>query len=68
MRYTFLRFSLFILLVLVSLEASDEHEGLAYLNSIREKSGLIKLKINKALQHAAASHANYLIQHQKNGH
>lgn len=68
MRYTFLRFSLFILLVLVSLEASSEHEGLTYLNTIREKSGLIKLKTNKTLQHAAASHANYLIQNQQNGH
>jgi len=63
-----LRFSLFILLLLVSLEASSEHKGLNYLNTIREKSGLIKLKTNKALQHAAASHANYLIQNQRNGH
>jgi hypothetical protein len=53
---------------LVSLEASSEQEGLTYLNTIREKSGLIKLKINKALQHAATNHANYLIQNQRNGH
>jgi len=67
-RYTFLRFSLFILFVLVSLEASSEHKGLNYLNTIREKSGLIKLKTNKALQYAATNHANYLIQNQINGH
>ncbi|GIT99889.1 serine protease [Sulfurovum sp. TSL6] len=68
MRHTFLRFSLFILLLLVSLEASSEHKGLIYLNTIREKSGLIKLKTNKTLQHAATSHANYLIHNQQNGH
>lgn len=68
MRYTFLRSFLFILFVLVSLEASSEDKGLNYLNTIREKSGLIKLKPNKALQHAAASHASYLIQNQRNGH
>ncbi|UPT78379.1 CAP domain-containing protein [Sulfurovum sp. XGS-02] len=68
MRYTFLRFSLFIMFMLVSLEANSEQSGLTYLNSIREKSGLIKLKSNKALQNAAASHARYLIQNQRNGH
>ncbi len=68
MRYTFLRFSLFITLLLVSLEANSEQEGLTYLNTIREHTGLIKLKTNKALQHAATAHANYLIQNQSNGH
>ncbi len=68
MRYTFLRFYLFLALSLVSLDANSKQDGLAYLNNIREDAGLIKLKPNKALQNAAASHANYLIQHQKNGH
>lgn len=68
MRYTFLRFSLLTMFVLVSLEASNEHEGLSYLNTIREKSGLIKLKPNKTLHNAAASHADYLIENQINGH
>ncbi len=64
----FLRFSLFFMFLLVSLEAKSEQEGLIYLNTMREKSGLIKLKTNKALHNAAASHAHYLIQHQRNGH
>lgn len=68
MRYHFLRFSLLTIFLLVSLEADSGHEGLSYLNSIREKSGLIKLKPNKALQNAATSHADYLIQNQINGH
>ena len=68
MRHTFLRFYLFTALLLVSLEANSENEGLAYLNSIREHAGLIKLKPNKALQNAASSHATYLIQNQTNGH
>ncbi|GIT97446.1 CAP domain-containing protein [Sulfurovum sp. TSL1] len=68
MLYRSLRSSLLIICLLVSLEANSAQEGLAYLNSIREKSGLIKLKSNKALQNAAASHARYLIQNQQSGH
>ncbi len=68
MRYTLLRFSLLFIFLLVSLEANSAHEGLAYLNSIREKSGLIRLKSNKALENAAASHARYLMHNQQSGH
>jgi len=64
----FLRFSLLTLFLLVSLEANSEQEGLSYLNSIRAKSGLIKLTPNNTLHNAAASHADYLIQNQINGH
>ena len=67
-RSTLLRFSLLLVFLLVSLEANSEQAGVTYLNTIREKSGLIALKSNKALQNAAASHAHYLIQHQRNGH
>ncbi len=63
-----LRFFIIVTLLLVSLEASSEKEGLTYLNNIREHAGLIKLKSNKNLQNAAASHAKYLIQNQRNGH
>ncbi|MBT8349240.1 MAG: CAP domain-containing protein, partial [Sulfurovum sp.] len=63
-----LRFFIFLGLLLVSLEASDEKAGLEYLNSIREHAGLIKLNNNKNLQKAATSHAKYLIQNQHNGH
>ncbi|MCW8820921.1 MAG: CAP domain-containing protein, partial [Sulfurovum sp.] len=68
MRHTFLYFYLFTALLLGSLEANSENEGLAYLNTIREQAGLIKLKPNKSLQNAAVSHATYLIQNQTNGH
>ncbi len=63
-----LRFFIFVSLLLVSLEANSQKEGLSYLNNIRENSGLIKLKNNKSLQKAANSHAKYLIQNQRNGH
>jgi hypothetical protein len=68
MRPMFLRFFLSFMLLLVSLEANSGYEGLSYLNTIREKSGLIKLKPNRTLQNAATSHAEYLIQNQINGH
>jgi len=68
MRERFLRLTLFTALVLVSLEAGSNQHGLAYLNKIREHSGLIALKPNKALEKAAASHAKYLVQNQTNGH
>ena len=63
-----LRLFIIISILLVSLEANSEKEGLAYLNTIREHAGLIKLKNNKFLQKAAHSHAKYLIQNQQNGH
>lgn len=63
-----LRFFIIVTLLLVSLEANNEEEGLTYLNNIREHAGLIKLKNNKNLQNAALSHAKYLIQNQRNGH
>ncbi len=68
MRDTFLRLTLFTALLLVSLEANSDKHGLSYLNKIRENSGLIALKSNKALEKAAASHAKYLVQNQTNGH
>lgn len=43
-------------------------EGSEYLNTIRQHAGLIKLKRNTSLQHAAVSHASYIIQNQSNGH
>ena len=63
-----LRFFILVSLVLVSLEANSKKDGLAYLNTIREHAGLIKMKTNKALEKAANSHAKYLIQNQSNGH
>ena len=68
MRERFLSLTLFSVLLLVSLEANSDTQGLAYLNKIREHSGLIALKPNKALEKAAASHAKYLVQNQTNGH
>ena len=63
-----LRFFIIVTLLVVSLEANSEKDGLAYLNKIRENAGLVKLKRNKNLQNAAVSHAKYLIQNQRNGH
>lgn len=63
-----LHFFIILTLLLVSLEANSEKDGLSYLNKIRENTGLIKLKSNKYLQNAAVSHAKYLIQNQRNGH
>jgi len=68
MRERFPRLTLFTVLLLVSLEANSDKHGLEYLNKIREHSGLIALKPNKALEKAAASHAKYLVQNQTNGH
>jgi len=61
-------FFIILTLLLVSLEANSEKAGLAYLNKIRENTGLIKFKNNKSLQKSANSHAKYLIQNQRNGH
>lgn len=63
-----LRFFIIVTLLLASLYADSEKEGLTYLNTIRVNSGLIKLKNNKYLDKAANSHAKYLIQNQRNGH
>lgn len=68
MKQSLLRSWFFLSLFLVFLEANTHTEGLAYLNTIREQAGLIKLKSDQALQKAAASHANYLIRHQSSGH
>lgn len=68
MRQSFLRFYLFFSLLLISLEANSQKDGLTYLNNIREQAGLISLKHNKTLQNAATSHAQYLTQNQTNGH
>lgn len=68
MRDIFLHLTLFTVLLLVSLEASSDKHGLAYLNKIRDHAGLIALKPNKALENAAASHAKYLVRNQTNGH
>lgn len=55
-------------LLLFSLLDAKEEGGLAYLNTLRQKSGLIPLQENRLLNKAAASHANYLISNQKLGH
>jgi len=64
-----LRFFILLLsLLLVSLEADNKKDGLAYLNTIREHAGLIKFKPNKALEKAATAHAKYLIRNQTKSH
>ncbi|SFV71673.1 putative periplasmic protein [hydrothermal vent metagenome] len=44
------------------------NQSTAYLNSVRQKVGLIPLKSNRLLHQSASSHAQYLIRHQKTGH
>ena len=63
-----LRLLLTAAFVLVSLEANSKEDGLAYLNAIRKHAGLIELRKNKTLDHAAASHAQYLVKNQTNSH
>lgn len=63
-----IRSFLVFVLLLVSLEANSKKDGLDYLNTIREHSGLIKFKTNKALEKASISHARYLIQNQTKSH
>ena len=63
-----LRFFLITALLLGSLEANSKEDGLAYLNAIRKHAGLIELRNNKILDHAADSHAEYLIKNQINSH
>lgn len=67
-RESFFRLTLLTALLLGSLEANSDKHGLAYLNKIRTEAGLITLKPNRSLQHAAASHAKYLVQNQTKGH
>ena len=50
------------------MEAKGESDALHYLNTLRQHSGLIKLKANKKLNHATKAHASYLVRQQKNGH
>ncbi|UFH60199.1 CAP domain-containing protein [Sulfurovum mangrovi] len=57
-----------ILLLSVLLKAGEERRVLDYLNQVRQHSGLIPLQENNTLNKAAASHAHYLIEHQKLGH
>ncbi|HSR73771.1 MAG TPA: CAP domain-containing protein [Sulfurovum sp.] len=68
MRKLFLFCCLSLSISSVFLEANSQREGLVYLNTIRERAGLITLKSNSVLQKAAASHAKYLIRHQNSGH
>ena len=63
-----LRLVVVLLLAFITLEAKQNQTALDYINSIRQDTGLIKFKPNKKLDKAAASHANYLLRQQKNGH
>ncbi len=63
-----MRLLIVFLFAFIALEAKQDPSALEYLNSIRQKSGLIGFKSNKDLNNAAASHTAYLLQHQKNGH
>jgi len=45
-----------------------QQDALDYLNTLRQKSGLIKFNLNRQLNRAASSHASYLIRQQKHGH
>ena len=58
-----------LLLFTVSLHAKErQKDALNYLNTQRQKSGLIKFKVNKKLNKASKSHASYLVRQQKHGH
>jgi len=63
-----LRLVVVLLLTFITLDAKQNQIALDYLNSIRQDTGLIKFNPNKKLDKAAASHANYLLRQQKNGH
>jgi len=63
-----LRLIVVLLLTFITLDAKQNQTAFDYLNSIRQDAGLIKFKPNKKLDKAAASHANYLLRQQKNGH
>jgi len=51
-----------------AVKADNAADALTYLNTLREHSGLVRLKSNALLQKAAANHARYLIRHQDGGH
>jgi len=57
-----------VLLLTFVVESKGESDALHYLNTLRQHSGLIKLKANKKLNHATKAHASYLVRQQKNGH
>jgi len=57
-----------VLLFTISLDAKETQGALGYLNTIRQKSGLIKFKSNTQLNKAAKAHASYLMRQQKHGH
>jgi len=57
-----------VLLCSMPLHAKKTQSALEYLNTQRQKSGLVKFKSNKYLNRAAKSHASYLVRQQKNGH
>ncbi len=61
-------FSVLFFFLFASLEAKETQNALAYLNEIRQKSGLVSFKPNKQLSKAANAHAKYLVRQQKNGH
>ena len=68
MKYKFISVLVLLLLFIVSLDAKKPQAPLDYLNTLRQKSGLIKFKPNKKLNRAAKAHASYLVRQQKNGH
>ena len=59
---------LFLSFFTALLSANEKEDALSYINSLRQKSGLIKFKANKRLDKAASSHASYLLRQQKHGH
>ncbi|KYJ85951.1 hypothetical protein AS592_05030 [Sulfurovum riftiae] len=64
-----LRSIAFFLCTLFLLEAGEKQSSaIAYLNTIRQKAGLIKLRPDTALRKAAQSHAKYLLIQQQYGH
>ena len=66
--FIYLRYSLFALLFTAFVFAKAEEDGLAYLNTLRQHTGLIALHRNALLSKAAYAHAMYLIAHQQTGH
>ncbi len=63
-----LRLILVLLFTFITLDAQSNKSAFEYLNSIRQKAGLVSFKSNKKLDKAASSHASYLLRQQKNGH
>ena len=58
----------FILISALFFGVLNAQSGLSYLNGIRTKAGLIKLKPNKLLNKASKAHARYLVKHQIMSH